>query len=192
MRNWSKDGEIPPLDQLLLPLRKVIFEGYSIERNGNKTFVYMGYNIGASDQLYNPTPDERFSSRWLSNEEKFVGRTLIDNVLMVAYQYGVEAGRRLSNKTQIDQEFLYGILASQTNRINKYAEQLSHSNPLYAKLDIPLEMNDDSVDIDSKADGAEEVEEENEEQQNVESVEAQVNTKEDSSSGISSNSTEHP
>src|SRR5882762_1861518 len=89
MKQWAEDNSCPPPMELLPPLKKILTEGYEFKRKDLTYFNYLGYSIGQEDMLYSPTPVERFSPRWLNHEQKH-NRYLIDNVLMTAFQLGVE------------------------------------------------------------------------------------------------------
>jgi len=149
MREWPHEGNRTVLcDELIEPLKKIVFEGYKLERLPLKQFTYTGYNIGKSDRLYYPTPDERFSSRWLENEQKFK-RTLLDNVLMTVFQLGVEQGRRLDWYNRQTNELLSDIIKAKTKQIQELRQELSqYDESFQEEPPIPLELEDDELIID--------------------------------------------
>lgn len=142
MRDWPEDKEkCLPVNDLLLPLRKIYFDGYSSERKQHNHFTYTGYNIGEEDYLSSPTPVERFTARWLSNEQKFE-RYLIDNIIHTAFQLGMEQGRRKERKGKIPYHIMERILEIRSERINALAERLSKYEEVYM-MPVPLETSED-------------------------------------------------
>ena len=155
MRSWSDDAQkCVSVSELLLPLKRIITEGYALERRPCVNFTYLGYNIGEADMLTSPNPTERFSARWLKNEQK-MGRYLIDNVLTTAYQLGVEQGRRAERHNKIPYHLLQIMyesrgekLADLRARLREYGEdhEIIANIPLESDafdLEIPQISNDD-------------------------------------------------
>lgn len=150
MKEWPDDEtSTVSYEELISPIKKLLLEGYRMERYQNKQFVYSGYNIGKSERLTSPTPDERFSSRWLENEEKFK-RTLLDNVFATVFQLGIEQGRRFDKINRYNNSLLRDIVDARTRTITKLRAELGKYDPSYAvSNDIPAEKDDDSLLIDN-------------------------------------------
>lgn len=148
MKNWPEDPEkCLPAHDLLSPLKKIINDGYELTRQPCMNFLYAGYNIGEEDILCSPTPSERFSSRWLSNEKKFK-RYLIDNVLMTAYQLGVEQGRRKERKGKIPYDLLLRMYESRGKKIELLIEKLkAHGEDIDVMENVPITNNDLDVSM---------------------------------------------
>jgi hypothetical protein len=145
MKEWPSDENCGvPADDIIFPLKKIVYEGYKFERKPVVQFTYTGYNIGKAERLYHPTPDERFSSRWLQNESKFK-RTLLDNILFTAFQLGVEQGRRLDKNQRYSNALLEDIVKSRTNQIKDLRAQLAQYDETYADIEIP--MDHDGTDL---------------------------------------------
>lgn len=149
MHEWPDDKSCGVrYEDLIMPLKRIVFEGYKLERLPLKQFRYTGYNIGPTDQLWAPTPEERFSSRWLDNEAKNK-RTLLDNVIMTVFQLGIEQGRRLDYGNRYEHKVLRDIVESRTATINKLRAELSQYDPSYIERpEIPLEHDDEDLLID--------------------------------------------
>lgn len=151
MKKWPKKEteQIAPA-VLLLPLKRILHEGYRLERRSSVVdFVYDGYNIGKDDLVYSPSPEERFSAKWLEMSTRFK-HTLLDNVLFVAFQLGAEHGRRCSNKNKMPQEIMDNLLAARTNRIKLLKEKLSQYDKSYGKDEtVPLISNNQDLMIES-------------------------------------------
>lgn len=128
LKPWPDDNEVVEYDELVEPLRDILYEGYELNRTSKAGFRYVGYNIGAGDTLYNPTPEERFSERWLSNDKKF-GRTLIDNIFETIFQLGIEYGRRLIAPLINDSELYVSIADKQSDYIRFLEERLAKYEP---------------------------------------------------------------
>jgi len=155
MKDWPSDGGTIHYESLIHPVKKVFFEGYKLERKAIKQFTYTGYNIGNSEHLYYPTPSERFSSKWLENEEKH-NRTLLDNIFVTIFQLGMEYGRRSDRSNKLSNDLLHDILRARTATIKELREKLSVYDPAFAEpepipvetenLDLLIETASDNVD----------------------------------------------
>lgn len=150
MRDWPTDPNCGVrYEEIIFPLKKIMFEGYRLERLPLKQFSYTGYNIGRDDRLYCPTPEERFSSRWLENEQKFK-RTLFDNIILTAFQLGVEQGRRLDQPNRYSHDLLVDILHARTRRIKELTKLLAVYDPGFSEEEnIKLETSNPELLIDS-------------------------------------------
>jgi hypothetical protein len=147
MKDWPSDSVGVGYDSLIFPLKKIIHEGYRLERLPTKQFTYTGFNIGKEDQIYYPTPEERFTTRWLENEAKFK-RTLMDNVLITVFQLGVEQGRRIDSSNRCNNILLQDMLKSRTRTIKNLREQLSLYDDSYNEVPVPLENEDNRLLIE--------------------------------------------
>lgn len=151
MREWPSDDACGVFcDELLIPLKKVMHEGYKIERRPITQFTYNGYNIGKEDRILYPTPEERFSSRWLENETKF-NRTLLDNILFTAFQLGMEQGRREERQGKLSYDILQGLILSRTNKIKELRRKLADYDDTYLDdvAGLATDSENESLLIDS-------------------------------------------
>lgn len=99
-KRWpSNQLDLVIYNDLISPLKSIIYSGYKLIRNKKSSFEYNGYNIGDFDLQSNPSMSERFSEKFLE-EEKKSNRTLLDNVLNAAFLLGMEQGRRVERKRQ--------------------------------------------------------------------------------------------
>lgn len=152
MKDWPSDESCGvPCDDLLYPLKKIVYEGYELKRKPVMQFTYSGYNIGKVDRLYYPTPDERFSSRWLENDAKF-NRTLLDNIFMTVFQLGIEQGRRIDYNQKYSNQLLEDIVKARTNTIKALRARLAKYEPSYAEDVIPMEHEDQDLLIEESED----------------------------------------
>lgn len=152
MKEWSSDDCVGvQYDSLIFPLKKIIHEGYRLERLPTKQFVYTGYNIGKEERRYFPTPEERFAARWLDNEAKHK-RTLIDNVLITVFQLGIEQGRRLDNPNRYSNILLEDILKARTKTIQQLRAQLYGE-----EVPVALEHDDEALIIDNDIESLDDV-----------------------------------
>lgn len=62
-----------------------------------KSIPYDGYNIGSSELACCLTPKENFSRSGLTYHEER-DRSLLDVALLVAFQLGIEQGRRMTKE----------------------------------------------------------------------------------------------
>lgn len=148
MKDWpSSESCGVSLEDLIYPLKRIVYEGYELKRKPLLQFTYAGYNIGKADRLYHPTPDERFSSRWLENEAKF-NRTLMDNILITAIQLGMEQSRRREYNQKYTNALLEDIVKAQTTKIKELKAKLAQYDVNYAEENIPMEHEGDELIIE--------------------------------------------
>lgn len=95
MKNWKKNGDTADVDDLLLPLAKMLRKSYERKTNAPLDFQYKGFRV-FGDVIQ---PDERFSKEYLALDLEDQGFDLIDNVLITVFQYGIEQGKRIDKDT---------------------------------------------------------------------------------------------
>jgi len=146
MKEWSeeKDELIHP-EFLLSPLFEIAYQGYSFERKAITQFKYKGFNIGKEELISSPTPEERFSSRWLENEAKH-DRTLIENIITTAFQLGMEQGRRHERKVQGNVDLIKDLLLARSRRIKDLRSKLSAFDPSF-KEEKPISLYTSDPDV---------------------------------------------
>lgn len=156
MREWPVDeSTCIPQEELLFPLKKIMHEGYRLNRLPISQFTYTGYNIGRTERaVYFPTPEERFSARWLGNEEKF-SRTLLDNVLATAFQLGIEQGRRLSYDRNYSSKLLESLVYARTQKIKDLKAELSNYDNRFVEDPIVSYSSDADLIIEHMSDDVE-------------------------------------
>ena len=150
LRDWGKsDIEVPTYEELIQPIKKLFFEGYQLTRKMTTYFNYMGHNIGSEELQSYPSPEERFSARWLDNESKN-NRTLLDNIFEVVFQLGTEYGRRLERKKNFSLPFMQRLLECRTKEIGFLRTELAKYDERYNIYDveIPFDSDDDDLFID--------------------------------------------
>lgn len=95
MKEWPENNEIVPAHELLDPLCDVVIEGYTLRRKDkNKDIPYKGFNLGKHELSSCMRPDELFTAESLAYILENQGRTLIEEVICLAFQLGIEQGRR--------------------------------------------------------------------------------------------------
>lgn len=147
MKEWPDDSDLVSYSSLIEPIKKIYHEGYKVERKPIRTFIYKGYNIGKEDRFYFPTPEERFTARWLENEDKF-DRTLMDNIFAVIFQLGMEQGRRTSRHDRYANDLLQDIIDARTKTIRCLRQRLSQYEPEFAdEKEIPLDRKNEEEDL---------------------------------------------
>ena len=98
MKKWPDDPSLMVSYQDLIgPLRSIVYKGYKLERLNINDFEYSGFNIGKDELDFSLPPDLRFKKKALE-EENSKGRKLIDVILNVAFLLGMEQGRRKSHQ----------------------------------------------------------------------------------------------
>lgn len=105
---WPSDGSCVPASLLLRPVMEAIRNTHHIEYVGGEA-NYDGFDIGQRELVGSFSPYE-LTHRQL---DKLDDRPL-DRWLLVAYQLGVEQGRRDERHSQEDWKFLYESLKDRT------------------------------------------------------------------------------
>ena len=91
---WPPGDELVDFDQLVGPLASVLKQaGRWIPKAGR--IKYNGYDIGKKEQATCLSPDFSKESLAVAREH---GETVVDVVLKIAFQLGVEQGRRMARK----------------------------------------------------------------------------------------------
>jgi len=91
--DWPDDGSLVDFAKLIEPLVGVMKAGYFMRRRPIESLSYKGYNIGQRERATCLAPDDAFKKESLERAKE-QGRDLLDVVLQVAFQLGVEQGRR--------------------------------------------------------------------------------------------------
>jgi hypothetical protein len=96
MKEWpSNSYELVPYDNLINPIRDILKKAYRFIRHAEiKSFEYDGFNLGKSERRNCPSPQLRFSEKFIEFENKR-GKTVIDIALNIVFTLGLEQGRRL-------------------------------------------------------------------------------------------------
>ena len=99
MKEWPKDGTCVMFSDLAGPLRKVLRFGYILKRkNGNKDIPWDGYNIGKKELSTCLNPEEALTAESLAFAKEDQGCDLLDAIITIAIQLGIEQGRRMERK----------------------------------------------------------------------------------------------
>lgn len=117
MKKWPKDNKVEDFDKLITPVKKAlktaIKDGHKVYENG---IGYDGYENGRYEQATCPTPDKALSADSLEYGLNEQGRDVFDVILTIAFQLGVEQGRRMTyERLDIVYELLSNQIKSQQN-----------------------------------------------------------------------------
>jgi len=101
MKRWPKDEkEYVPFEELITPLIKAMHHCYNLERiHKDVDFEYDGYELSFREGAVCPQPDEALTAETLKWQEEDQGREAIETILQIAFQLGVEQGRRLGRRS---------------------------------------------------------------------------------------------
>lgn len=108
MKPWPDDPtETVSFEELVGPIRAAFEQLYMYELDEPvQTVEYDGYDIGQREKACCLSPDEILTKDYLKRALEDQGRDPLDAILMLAFQLGVEQGRRL---TQADVEHYKGL-----------------------------------------------------------------------------------
>jgi hypothetical protein len=85
-------------EDLIEPVVEAIRFAYDLKRkNEDKDIPYEGYNIGRRDLATCLPVDEHLSAKNLKYSEEDQGRDPLQEIVLVAFQLGVEQGRRIEH-----------------------------------------------------------------------------------------------
>lgn len=93
MKEWPPSPELVLFEELITPVRQVVDQGYKLVRKKRAKLTYDGYNIGNTELVGTTNPAESLSPEGFTYDEE-QGRDLMDVILRIAFQLGVEQGRR--------------------------------------------------------------------------------------------------
>ncbi len=146
MKKWPNGTRTVHPALLLMPLKRIIQEGYELKRNNISSFDYTGFNIGEDELQDLPSPEERFSPHWLEVSSKFQ-TTLLDHALMIALQLGIEQGRRLARQNKLSQDIMDAVLVARTNRIKDLRQKLSKYEPIPEDMEFDILSPSNNPDL---------------------------------------------
>lgn len=99
MKEWPKDGSPVSFEEIVVSLRKALLFGYKVERkNKDQDIPWDGLNIGPKELSTCLSPEEALTAEMLAYDEEDQNRDLLDVVLQLAVQLGIEQGRRLAHE----------------------------------------------------------------------------------------------
>ena len=99
MKKWpEKQTETVNFVELMIPLKKIMKDNYTQKSNVVKTIPYDGYDFGPIGRACLPGPKELLKASNLKYDQEEQGRELMDTLLMVVFNLGMENGRRASNE----------------------------------------------------------------------------------------------
>jgi len=102
MKKWSKDEkELVDMDDILEPLCRAMKHCYKLKRiNATKDFPYDGYNLPDDALCMSVSPKTALSAKWIRMqlENGFTDMKAYKIILMLAFQLGIEQGRRIQKR----------------------------------------------------------------------------------------------
>lgn len=119
MKKWPDEPtSMVNYERLIEYVKQILDEGYSFVRTDKKSFDYAGWNIGKEELKIYKSAKERFTEKNLSIEKKKYDRNLIDVVLNLTFQLGIEQGRRAE---RIERDITSDLVKAteQTRKSNK-------------------------------------------------------------------------
>ena len=90
MKSWPDNNELVWVEDLLDPVRRAFDLGRPLVEG-----EYDGYNIGPAELACALNPEQRLG---VEGEEGSPSKDRLDRALLVAFQLGIEQGRRLERR----------------------------------------------------------------------------------------------
>jgi hypothetical protein len=100
---WPKDGKPASFgEDILPPLLRAIRFAYDLKRrNAGKSVPWNGLDIGEEEKVGCHTPKVKLSRRQLKYSEEEQGRDVLEEIVGLAVQLGIEQGRRIDRTSTI-------------------------------------------------------------------------------------------
>jgi len=107
MKQWPEDKTATLYyEDLVTPVRKAFLKAYKLVSRRKKNVPYEGYNFGGFSLAGSPPPDEHLQEEMIKYHRER-GRDILDIILMIAFNLGIEQGRRLEAKNSETYKLLY-------------------------------------------------------------------------------------
>lgn len=95
MKEWPEDKTtILRYEDLITPVRKAFLTAYRLVSRKKKSIPYEGYNFGGQSLVTISPPDEQLQEEMISYHKER-GRDILDIMLMIVFNLGMEQGRRI-------------------------------------------------------------------------------------------------
>jgi hypothetical protein len=106
MKEWPEGNEVAVFSEIADPLKEAILFGYRLTRRAKKKDVpYDGYRAGVLN-LDCMSPEAALKAESLKYIEENHGRDLLDEVIGIAIQLGMEQGRRMTMRQLNDKKYI--------------------------------------------------------------------------------------
>ena len=107
MKEWPKEKtETLDYEALIKPVRAALMQAYKFTRSKLKSIPYDGYNFGGQTLCCIGTPEYELNKESIKYHKER-GRDVLDIILMIAFNLGLENGRRIEAKNTKHFEHLY-------------------------------------------------------------------------------------
>lgn len=104
MKEWPSDNKLIPFDSVIEDLMKVLDPVVKVYDETELPF-YKGYNIGEDERVCSFDPAFSLSKEGMEYHHEH-GRNVLEVALGIAFQLGIEQGRRMAK----DNLYLEGVL----------------------------------------------------------------------------------
>lgn len=96
MKQWNKENKPEDFYNIIDPLINAVLFSYQLVRqNQGKNIPYDGMDIGDNEKATCLSPDVLFNSSHIETMELEYDKSLIDTIICLAVQLGIEQGRRI-------------------------------------------------------------------------------------------------
>ena len=120
MKEWPDNDEYADFDDLMEPLKEIMLIGYDLKRREQTNdYKYSGYRTFG----FTVQPDKIFTKEVLGDTFREQGRTLLDAVLQVVFNLGMEQGKRDYKQRRIKDGMTIDFLENALKQL-KHNQQL--------------------------------------------------------------------
>lgn len=117
MKEWPEGNEIATFGKIAEPLKAAILFGYKVTRKAKgKDVPYDGYGVGVLNANCS-SPEDALKAEGLEYSEER-GRDLLDEIIGIAIQLGMEQGRRMTMKQFSEKRYIIArAISRETEKI---------------------------------------------------------------------------
>jgi len=102
MLEWPSDNKpIESIEEVLKPIRRSLKRAYNLTRSKRKSIPYDGYTHGQQILAICPDPETALTKEDLKRSYAN-GKDVLDVILLIAFQLGIEQGKRLEAQQPIN------------------------------------------------------------------------------------------
>jgi hypothetical protein len=125
MKQWPKSDKPASFDDVVGPLVRAVRFAYDLKRkNSDKDIPYTGYDIGRDCAANCLGATTKLSAKSLRYNDEDQGRDVLETIIELAIQIGIEQGRRITMTGPIVKTMRLELLIAKLNAGEEVLESL--------------------------------------------------------------------